>query len=434
MVNRKLRIMQLSTTDNIGGAARVAWNLFDTYKKRGFESSMVVGHKFSDDAAVLPIPVSKTPGMLEVKHQKRLMGREHFHFPASRRILKLSSQLPDIIHAHNLHGNYFDLRSLPWLSRQLPLILMLHDTWLLGGHCCYFLDCERWKRGCGDCPHLDIHHILTKDDTAYNWRLKQRIYSKTRAYLTTPSKWLMDQVEQSMLAPAIIEKRVIYNGVDLATFHPADKKRVRDELGIPQNARMLLFSANGIKNNMWKDFKTLRQAVALVADRVKGQDIQFWALGEDAPTEKVGNALMHFVPHQKDPAFVARYYQAADIYLHAARADTFPNVILEALACGTPVAATAVGGIPEQIKGLKIGGSQWGGYDKDQATGVLTSPGDPEAMSRAIEMLITDNSLLAQLAENAAEDACQRFDLKRQADDYLSWYQEILKDRPPTAL
>jgi len=53
---------------------------------------------------------------------------------------------------------------------------------------------------------------------------------------------------------------------------------------------------------------------------------------------------IQFVPHTLDQRRVADYYRAADLYLHAARAETFPNTILEAMACGTPVIATAVGG------------------------------------------------------------------------------------------
>jgi len=71
-------------------------------------------------------------------------------------------------------------------------------------------------------------------------------------------------------------------------------------------------------------------------------------------TERIGQAEVKFVPYQSSPEDVAKYYQIADVYVHAARADTFPNTVLEALACGAPVVATAVGGIPEQIKGLRM--------------------------------------------------------------------------------
>ena len=142
---------------------------------------------------------------------------------------------------------------------------------------------------------------------------------------------------------------------------------------------------------------------------------------------------MRFVPYQKAPDVVARYYQAADVYLHAARADTFPNTVLEALACGTPVVATAVGGILEQVKPLRIadcglGNSDLNGYGMDEATGVLVPPGYVEAMAEAVITLLTDDTLRKRLGHNAAEDAQRRFGLNRQVDNYTCWYREILEN------
>ena len=139
----------------------------------------------------------------------------------------------------------------------------------------------------------------------------------------------------------------------------------------------------------------------------------FLALGEEAPTERIGQAEVRFIPYQKELETVARYYQAADIYLHAARADTFPNTVLEALACGTPVVATAVGGIPEQVK--------------DDVTGRLVPPEDAEAMAEAIIILLTDEALRRRLGYGAGQDAQIRFGLSRQVDTYLEWYRAIVE-------
>jgi glycosyltransferase involved in cell wall biosynthesis len=64
----------------------------------------------------------------------------------------------------------------------------------------------------------------------------------------------------------------------------------------------------------------------------------------------------------------------------------------------------------------------------DEATGVLVNPGDAEAMACAIERLLEDESLRCRLAENAANDAQQRFDLKREVMEYLDWYREVVED------
>src|SRR5262249_25040689 len=198
-----------------GGAEKVAWDLFQSYRSRGYASWLAVGHKRSNDSDVLLIPNHELQGSwsrvwLEFsRYLESLDGRfraawrlsdlirgvaeprkwldqyrgiEDFHFPGTWRLLGLTPQLPNIVHLHNLHGDYADPRVLPWLGQRLPVILTLHDTWLLSGHCAYSLDCERWKTGCGQCPDLTIYPAVRRDMTDYNWRRKRELYARSRLY------------------------------------------------------------------------------------------------------------------------------------------------------------------------------------------------------------------------------------------------------------
>ena len=224
----------------------------------------------------------------------------------------------------------------------------------------------------------------------------------------------MDKVKQSMLVPGIVDARVIHNGVDLSVFHSADKAKARHQLDIPQDAVTLLFAANGIRRSIWRDYHMMRTAIGIVADCLKDKKVLFIALGEEAPPEQLGKAKIQFVPYQGDLKAVAAYYQAADVYIHAAKVDTFPNAVLEALACGTPVVATAVGGIPEQVE--------------HGVTGFLVPPGDAEMMASRIEQLLSDDELRREMGAQAAKAARSRFNLEQQVSKYLDWYQEILED------
>ena len=460
MAERPFNIIQVSTADNKGGAARVGWDLFKEYSAREHQSCLIVRHKHSEDPNVVVIPndeyrnlwarawvtagkvlsafvrlasksssfrtrfqwIGQRQRWLEIRN-----GYEDFNFPATWHILKLTHSQPDILHCHNLHGDYFDLRALPWLSNRIPVILTLHDAWSLSGHCAHSFDCERWKNGCGKCFRIDIPPAIKRDATDYNWRRKQAIYAKSKVYVATPSKWLMEKVQQSMLSQAILDERVIPYGIDMSVFHPADKLEARRILHIPDNHRVLLFAAVGILKNIWKDYEMMRNAVSIATQQLKSRNLFFIALGEKRSEERIGEAVVKFVPFQKEPSAVALYYQAADVYLHAARADTFPNTVLESLACGTPVVATAVGGIPEQIKSLehRAKSREHDSYHENEATGVLVSPGDVEGMAAGVRALLTNNPLLRQIGENAATDARNRFGLKREADEYLEWYGEI---------
>ncbi len=439
---RPLRILQVSSGDISGGAQKVAWNLFQSYRMLGHKSHLAVGYKRSADPDVLLI--SKGDGKRGrsrfwwgVHSRLQLLDRdgrlsrlasklaepgallntyrglEDFHFPGTWRLLKMTPKPPDIVHCHNLHVGYFDLRVLSWLSHQVPTVLTLHDAWLLSGHCAHSFECERWRIGCGQCPDLTIYPSIRRDATAYNWDRKREIFAQSRLYIATPSQWLMHKVKRSILAGAIVEARIIPYGVDLSVFHPANRQAVRAALGIEQDTKALLFTSNGIRRNIWKDYQTMRAAIAQVAARLHGQSVLFIALGDNGAGERIGRAEIRFVPYQENPETVARYYQAADVYMHAARADTFPNTVLEALACGTPVVVTAVGGIPEQVE--------------DGVTGFIVPPGDASAFATRIEQLLVDDELRRRMSAEAARAARERFDLNCQASRYLEWYKAIME-------
>lgn len=177
MVKKPLRILQVNSADLSGGAEQVAWNLFQAYRRRGYQSWLAVGLKHSTDPDVLSIPNEELKGSwtrlwlgasarLHMSTQNSLgrldpgriarklsepvrsihqfLGLEDFNFPGTRELLKLTPQTPTLIHCHNLHGDYFDLRALTSLSRQIPVVLTLVPTaeffLVLRSHA-HFFDC-----------------------------------------------------------------------------------------------------------------------------------------------------------------------------------------------------------------------------------------------------------------------------------------------------
>jgi glycosyltransferase involved in cell wall biosynthesis len=439
-----LRIAQVSTVDVRGGAEQVALNLHTAYRARGHTSWLAVGEKRNDDPNIRLLPNDATRGRWArfwqgvaanlqpaasagrvatvlgrlagalAEPDRRLayyLGREDLDFPGTRRLLALAGEQPHVVHAHNLHGGYFDLRQLPWLSEQVPLLLTLHDAWLLSGHCAHSFECDRWRTGCGRCPDLSIYPAVRRDATAYNWRRKRAIFAGSRLFVATPSRWLMRRVEESILAPAIVESRVIPNGIDLSVFRPAGRHAARVALGLRPDGPVLVATGIDAARSAWKDLRILREAVTRLAEHWAGQRIRLLVLGATGPSEDVGAAI-RFVPYRSDPRDIATYLQAADVYVHAARADTYPLAVLEAMACGTPVVASAVGGIPEQVD--------------DGQSGFLVPSGDAAALAACLHLVLSDESLRSRLGARAAERAQRSFDFERQVDAYLDWYTELV--------
>jgi len=227
---------------------------------------------------------------------------------------------------------------------------------------------------------------------------------------------------------------VIPNGVDLDVYRPGSRDEARRELGLPEDAFLVVFVGNRfLARGTWKDFPTVREAVVRAA-RDLDAPLELHAVGDEGAAAQEGRARIVLAGHWREPERVARYLRAADLALHAARpeAENFPNVVLEALACGTPVVATAVGGIPEQVAGL------WDGPEPAlralnpaapaEATGTLVPAADAAAMAAAVVRLLRDPPLRAALGRNGAARAQADFGLDRQVAAYRDWYEEMLAE------
>lgn len=437
----KLRILHVNTSDLGGGAERSAWNLFRAYRQCGFNSWLATGRKYSDDPGVLVVPnelsrprwtrlcrqVQSRGANTSLQPLAQLMdklawlgeptrlierylilGVEDFNYPGTRHLLDLPIQRPTLVHCHNLHGNYFDLRALSWLSKQVPVIVNLRDAWLLSGHCAHSLGCERWKTGCGHCPNLTTYPAIPRDKTSYNWRRKRSIYAKSRLYVTTPSQWLMDRVQESILHGVLY--RVIPNAIDLETFRPGNRHAARRVLDLPQNTQIILL----IAHTVFRDLATMEAALAQASSTNRGEDLLFICLGKKKPDQPLGQGRIRYMGIERDQRRMALYYQASDVYIHAALGEVFGKTITEAMACGIPVVATAVGGIPEQVV--------------DGVTGFLVPPYDARAMGCAIQRLLLNDDLCGRVGQAAAEHAKQQFGLDQQVHSFLGWYEEVMEN------
>ena len=393
-------ILQVNASDVAGGAEVVALSLHRAYRSRGLDAWLAVGLRRTADEGVLQLGAARSRRHRALRDPRVLVdavrGREDFRFPASHRVLDLPPRPPDVLHLHNLHGGYFDLRALPALTGRRPTVVTMHDEWLYTGHCAYTLDSDGWRRGCGSCPYLHTYPALRTDGTAANVRRKADLYAHSELHVVAPSAWLLERAQRSILAPAIASARVIPNGVDLELFAPGPP--------VDREEPLLVFAAQGARTNPYKDFATLRSALGRIATPASAI-----ALGEAGPEERLGAVTLRSEPFVSRTE-VAERLRGADLYVHATRADNHPLAVLEALASGVPVVAPRVGGIPEQLT---------------EDTGVLVEPGDAEALARAIDELLRDRGRRARMGEAAAADARARFGLDRQVEAHLELYGEL---------
>ena len=147
--------------------------------------------------------------------------------------------------------------------------------------------------------------------------------------------------------------RVIENGIDAGLFRPHERTAVRRALGLPEGGQILV-SVGTLAPR--KGFHLVIEALPALVERFP--EIRFAIVGgagaEGAMeqelrslAERLGVAGRVIFAGPRNRSELAAWYSAADLSVLASAHEGCPNVVLEALACGTPVVATPVGSIPE---------------------------------------------------------------------------------------
>ena len=147
---------------------------------------------------------------------------------------------------------------------------------------------------------------------------------------------------------------VIPNGVDTERFHPRDREEARRELGIPPAERVVLVVA---RLEPVKGIDLLVRALGALRLRQEGTPPRAYIIG-DGPERPALEALIRANGVADDvrllggraPETLPAWYGAADLVCLLSHSEGCPNVVLEALACGKPVVATKVGGIPDLVR------------------------------------------------------------------------------------
>ena len=198
---------------------------------------------------------------------------------------------------------------------------------------------------------------------------------------------------------------VIPPGVDLNVFHPYPQAEARRELDIPARDKMVLFVG---RIEPLKGVDTLLQSLKLL--RESGEMPPHLCLsiigGDPAKPRETRHAELEKLMGLRDDlglsdlvTFLGRraqetlhcYYSSADVVVMPSHHESFGMVALEAMACGTPVIASAVGGLAELVR--------------DGDTGYLVPDRDPAAMSECLRRLLSDTELRARLGRQAADHA-----------------------------
>lgn len=243
-----------------------------------------------------------------------------------------NSYNPDVLWLHNLHGYYLNIEMLfAWIKTrpQMQVKWTLHDCWSFTGHCSYFsfVECDRWKHGCGECDQTHKYPTsLGFDSSKNNYRRKKRAFCGVKNMtLITPSYWLANLVGQSFLKEYPIE--VCYNTIDTKVFTPTTSN-FREKYNLNNRKIVLGVASTWDERKGLADFiklsEVLQSKFAIVLVGISPNDVK------KCPENIIG------IPPTNSVGELVEIYSVADVFVNPSKEETFGLTTLEAMACGTP--------------------------------------------------------------------------------------------------
>ncbi len=389
-----------------GSTGRIMFALADETRKEGGTTLCTAGFTWSkkprDDFFI-------TSGLVEKKlhtELSKITGKHggYSRFSTLRLISRIKKFDPDIIHLHNIHGWFLNLKMLfDYLKKsKKKVVWTLHDCWSFTGGCPHFegVGCEKWKTGCFECSYKGYPETYFDFSKREYLRKKQLFCNVENLYIVTPSEWLKTKVKESFLKDYPV--KVINNGINLTAFYPRDdieKTEIRKKYGI--NTKYMVLGVS----YAWDEKKGLNAFVEL--SETLGEEYTVVLVGTDENVEK--NLTGRIIPIRRTENVdeLSRLYSAADVFVNPTLEDTFPTVNIEALACGTPIAAFDTGGSAEIFC---------------EKSGMSVKKGDVLALIDAVKRICEEKIF----SENDCKLRSERFSEGIFLKKYMDFYREII--------
>ena len=421
-----MKIVQVSTNDVRGGAARAAYRLHRGLLQIGEDCRMLVRRKASTDDSVFCVTETNSAEKLEelflgtaiqghyINSHRTGISNTIFSLPYPGYDLSTLPlvQAADIVNLHWVAYYQSPLTLHKLFALGKPVVWTLHDQWAFTGGCHYTAGCEKYLQDCAICPQLT--------DDPFNLpaavlRDKLEFFKGANLTIITPSRWLAACARESRLFKDL-RVEAIPNSLETDVFSPLSKAKARESMGLAAETVTLLFGAEyGTEKR--KGFRELMAAIqfclkdAEFQNLVKDDRIRVLCFGHlSDELEAVGIPVVSLGYLNSDEE-IRTAYSAADIFILPSLEDNLPNTILESMSCGTPVVAFDVGGIPDVV----VNG----------VTGQLSPVGDVRQLGEAILSLVFDPDQREIMGQNCRKVMVEEYNLTVQAQRYVELYQEL---------
>jgi len=276
--------------------------------------------------------------------------------------------------------------------------------WAFTGGCHYSRSCERFRSHCQFCPYLKKP---AEYDLSFEiFEQKKRLLAQAPLTFVSPSRWLCQLTQEAALTkhlPAL----AIPNPIDATLFCPKNKPETRRKLGLPLDKNLILFAGANTQDPR-KGYVYFQEAMNSLEGGGKSEIVFF---GKSQPGAYHKLALpVHDLGKLSDTGEIADTYAACDVIVVSSLEDNLPNMVMEAMACGTPVVGFDNGGIPEMIDHLV------NGYVADYRSA--------ESLAEGIRWVLGNNTT-GELSQSARQKVLETYAEEVIAKQYKELYQSL---------
>lgn len=408
-----MKILFLTSYADPGSGASVLLRLACQVQKRGHEVKIITTQPGfgSDLVEVIELP-------RYILFLNRVVNRvtpNYFNFSCKTFLDAVRRYKPDIVNLHWTHGYTIPLKILPRVNSEVPLFWTIHDLWPITANSFFEFSGGKRLSGTGSATlRKTISRLRFSPGILLGYKV--RLLGDVRMHTISPSAWLRALVNESPVFRASVNHH-IPNGVDTEVFRCLDRHQVRARYGIPQDQFVVLFLAANLGDERKGFYYFMKAVEHLGATRpelmARITTVLVGANSQGAEQYLRGNVKV--LCGTRDVSQLVEYYNLADVFVSTSLADNFPSTSLESCACGTPVVAFNVGGVPEIVL--------------DGKTGLLAESKDYAAVADNISQILNDAELLEEMRKNCREHVSGNFSMKKFVDGYIEQFESELMRR-----
>lgn len=395
------KILSVCTSAYHGGAARAAFRIHQGVNALGGSSTMLVkGNGCAKDGVLglkefLPDNIAYKIGdwaATKVKNKWQQYQWDKYpdrevSFLSDLRSTSLYGALRtidfDILHLHWINLRFFPLDELRKINK--PIVWTLHDSWPFCGICHYFLECDRYKHQCGNCPFL--HSDMSNDLSHKIWMRKKELYKGLDLHIVSPSNWLANCAKASSLF-GNFPISVIPNCIDTDIFRPLSPNELSQKWRTFREEKvdkiLVLFGAVNATTDKIKGYSRLISALQIMERKGQTSNVELIVFGAEKGLESIPESIpIHYAGLINDTAELVSLYNIADVTVVPSLTENLSCTIMESLSCGTPVAAFNIGGNSDMVEHQINGWLAKENNAEDLGEGILWSANNKKQLSNS---------------------------------------------------